>query len=176
MSKFLDPRTIEQTIAEIAEIASRERSDVVLVGGVAMELYGSDRMTKNVDFASRTMLIGVKIVKPLSFGGYAVLSPAGHPVDIIVRCDEYAALYDEAIDRATSADLPVKVATPEYLAALKMAEGRDKDEMDLRTLIRLGVLDVARTRSIVKSYLGEYAARAFDLPREEVAWQMSREK
>jgi hypothetical protein len=177
MTKFLDPRAIEETIVEIAEIAARERADVVLVGGVAMEIYGSDRMTKDVDFASLTMLEGVKIVKPLSFGGYAAKSTAtGHPVDIIVRSDEYSSLYAEAIDHAVDAGLPVRVVSPEYLAATKMAAGRDKDEMDLKTLIRLGVIDVAKTRSIVKSHLGEYAARELDSLCDEVAWHLSRGK
>jgi hypothetical protein len=176
MTKFLDPREIEKAIADIAEIARREGSEVVLVGGVAMALYGSDRMTKDVDFASRTMLVGLKVVKPLSFGGYAALSPHGHPVDIIVRHDEYTSLYDEAIDRACDVGLPVKVVSPEHLAALKLAASRDKDEMDLKSLIRLGAIDISTTRSIVKNHLGEYAARAFDSLCDEVEWLRLREK
>jgi hypothetical protein len=177
MTKFLDPSAIEQTIAEIAEIAEREHVDVVLVGGVAMEIYGSDRMTKDVDFASHTMLSGLTLVKQLSFGGYAALSPGNrHPIDIIVRNDEYSRLYADAINCSVDAGLPVKIVRPEYLAALKMAAGRDKDKMDLKTLIRLGALDMKKTRTIVKSHLGEYAARELDSLCEEMAWQISREK
>jgi len=35
---------------------------------------------------------------------------------------------------------------------------QDKDTLDLETLFRLGVLDMGKTRSIIKQYLGEYAA------------------
>lgn len=176
MTKFLDPKAMEEAISEIAEMARYEEIKVVLIGGAAMELYGSDRMTKDVDFASRENLSHLTIVKSLSFGGYAGRSRSGHPVDVIVRCDEYAPLYAEAIDCSVNAGLPVPVVGPEYLAVLKMAAGRDKDELDLRTLIRLGVLDLSRTRRIVKSHLGEYAARSLDSLCEEDEWLKSRDK
>ena len=176
MTKFLDPRAIEEAIAEIAEMSRRSQTDVVLVGGVAMEIYGSDRMTKDVDFAARAYPPDLPIVKSLSFGGFAAQTRAGHPVDVIVRSDEYAPLYAEAIDHAVDAGLPIPVVSPEYLAALKMAAGRYKDEIDLKTLIQLDVIDRPKTRAIIKSHLGEYAARSFDSLCDEVAWLKSREE
>jgi len=176
MTRFLDLKEMEEAISEISEMARGERTRIVLVGGAAMEIYGSDRMAKDVDFASRAHLSQLTIVRPLSFGGCSGRSRSGHPVNIIVRCDEYAPLYAEAIDRAVDSGLLVPVVDPDYLAALKMAAGREKDELDLRTLIRLGMIDHHKTRKIVKTHLGEYAARSLDSLREEVAWLKSREE
>jgi hypothetical protein len=176
MTKFLELREMDEAISEVAELARREQVRIALVGGAAMEIYGSDRMAKDVDFASLAHLSELTIVSPLPFGGYAGLSRSGHPVNVIVRSDEYAPLYEEAIDHAVADNLLVPVVGPEYLAALKMAAGREKDELDLRTLIRLGVLDLPKTRKIVRQHLGEYAARSLDSFCDEVAWLKSREK
>jgi hypothetical protein len=175
--KFLDPRDIERTIAEIAEISRREDIETALVGGVAMMAYGSDRLTKNVDVACRDeYLPGMKRVKDLSFGGISARSPSGVPVDIIVRSDEYRALYVEAIEGARDVGLPLPVVSPDYLAALKMAAARDKDQLDLDTLLRLAVLDANETRSIIRRHLGVYASRVWDALVAESAWRASREK
>jgi predicted nucleotidyltransferase len=174
--KFLDPREIDEAIAEVAQIALSEGVDVALIGGAAMAAYGSDRLTKDVDFASLAPLAALTTTRSLSFGGYAARTPAGHPVDVVVRSDEYQALYDEAVDASADVGLPVRVVLPEHLAALKMAAAREKDVLDLKTLVRLGVLDLPRTRSIVKKHLGEYAARELDSLVDEVAWEESRER
>ena len=121
------------------------------------------------------LLPELRAIKRLSFGGVAALSPSNHPVDIVVRDDEYAPLYRAALVSARDQGLPVAVVSPEYLAALKMAAARDKDELDLKTLLKLGVPNRRKTRAIVSQYLGEYAARAFNAICDEVDWQASRE-
>ena len=174
--KFLDPRDVEEAVSEVAELARSQDVDLALVGGVAMACYGSDRLTIDVDFAADMVPAGLPVLRTLSFGGIASRTRRDHPVDVIVRIDEYAELYAEAIGRSADVGLPVRVVTPSYLAALKMAAGRDKDELDLKTLLRLGVLDLRETRKVVKRHLGEYAARALDSLVEEVEWQKSRER
>ena len=43
---FLDPHEIEEILAEVALVASRDHNNrVVIVGGVAMMACGSDRLT-----------------------------------------------------------------------------------------------------------------------------------
>lgn len=175
--KFLNPDDIEETISEIAAIAIRNRIDTVLVGDVAMSVYGSDRLTRDVDVACRDeYLPELKQLKKLSFGGFSTKSPAGHPVDVIVRNDAYRPLYVAAIEDARDEGLPLPVVGPEYLAALKMAAARDKDKLDLETLFRLGTLDIGKTHSIIKQHLGEYAAREWDSLIAEFEWKLSREK
>lgn len=175
--RFLNPDDIQEAVREIAEIASREGIQTALVGGVAMAVYGSDRLTKDVDVACRDeYLPGLKKVKDLSFGGISALTPLGHPVDVIVREDAYRALYVAAIEDARDESLPLPVVSPEYLAALKMAAARDKDVLDVESLVCLGVLDLQRTRSIIQRYLGEYASREWDSLVAEANWKKSRER
>ena len=175
--KFLNPEDIEETISEIAEIATQAGIETVLVGGVAMSVYGSDRLTKDVDVACRDeYLPSMKMLKNLSFGGISAKSPSGHSVDIIVRNDAYRSLYIAAIENARDEGLALRVVSPEYLAALKMAASRDKDRLDLEILYHLEVLDIKKTRSIIRQYLGEYATREWDSLISEFEWKSSREK
>jgi len=172
--KFLDPAVVEATIAEVAELAARGGVDAALIGGVAMMVYGSDRLTKDVDVALDMYLSGVEQVEELTFGGEVARTPRGHTVDLVVRADEYQPLYLEAVDHAVDVGLPLKVVRPDYLLALKMAAARDKDVSDVKTLVVLGVVDVRSARKIVKEHLGEYAARELDDLVDEAHWQKSR--
>ena len=175
--KFLDPREIEETIIEVAELARRYDLEIALIGGVAMAVYGSDRLTKDVDFAScDEYLPELSPLKQLSFGGVAATTPGGHPIDLVVRDDEYKDLYTAAVEHARDESLPVKVVTPEYLAALKLAAARDKDEIDLKYLVSTTPdgIDLVLARKIIRKYLGEYAAREFDQIVSEVEWKRSR--
>lgn len=170
--KFLDPRVIDETLAEVAEIAVREHVDVAVVGGVAMMAYGSDRLTKDVDVASvDEYLPGLAEVSRLSFGGVVARTPGGRLVDLIVRDDEYRDLYCAAVDGARDEGLPLRVVAPEYLLVLKMAAARDKDVLDVRYLLGAGIVDLKAARLIVREHLGEYAARELDVVVAEVEWR-----
>ena len=178
-TKFLDPKDVEVALKEIAVKAEYSGCAVALVGGVAMSLYGSDRMTRDVDFVCSSLGREdwlAKVDRRLKFGGVAGVTASGCPVDLIFRTDDYAPLYEEALHMAMPFEaLPVKVVSPEHLAALKMAAGREKDELDLKTLIRLGVLHLETTEIILRRHLGVYAVREFKSLCDEVAWLKSRE-
>ena len=171
----MDPAAIDEAVEEVARLADRCGARVALIGGVAMEFYGSDRMTSDVDFVCSEVVHHVPIRRTLSFGGVAAVTSKGCPVDFVVRNDVYALLYAEALEKAAISDLPVKVVLPEYLAAMKMAAGRDKDEMDLKTLIRLEVVTFEGVAKIVERHLGVYAVQELKSLFDEVAWTMSRE-
>ena len=174
-AKFLDPRDIEETIVEAANAAHKGKVDAVLIGGVAMMVHGSDRLTKDVDVACYDeTLPGMMVIRPLSFGGVATMTPKGHLLDVVVRADDYRLLYVAAIDHSRDEGLALPVVTPEYLAAMKMAAGRDKDELDLKTLIKLGKLDRGLTKDIIHEHLGRYAAKAFEALCAEVDWRATR--
>jgi hypothetical protein len=147
---------------------------VLIVGGLAMQHYGSDRLTGDVDVAAGRVLAGLAPVRDLTFGGVAAVTPAGLPVDLIVRNDVYADLFDEAIFAGVRVpDLPAPVVRPEYLVAMKMVAGRGKDWLDLEALLALGVVDLARARAVVGKHLGPFAVQEFDRIVEEVAWRTS---
>jgi hypothetical protein len=174
--KYLDPKEIDETLAEVAEIVRSEGVDVAVVGGVAMMVYGSDRLTKDVDVATsdRECPSGFVEVRRLSFGGIVARTPGGRVVDLILRDDEYEDLYNAAVDASRDEGLPLPVVTPEYLLALKMAAARDKDVMDVKYLLGSGVVDLKVARGIVRDFLGEYAARELDSLSAEVEWRKGR--
>lgn len=162
MTRFLDPKDIEEALSEIADIVKQSPFFLALVGKIAMQIYGSDHMVAVIDVATRAYPPTLPIMSPLRFGGYTSKTQSGHPLNIIRRQDEYADLYYDAITTAVYTGLPVPVVLPEYLAAIQMATDQEGNAHDLKTLFRLDVIDLPKTRSIVKIHLGEYAARSFD--------------
>lgn len=173
--RFLGPDEIKDAIRASLAIATPQNIRLALIGGVAMQVYGSDRLTRDADFVASDVPVTGGKEKPLSFGGIKT-EIAGIPVDFIVRDDDYKDLYDEALNTAIkSNDEPkVLVIRPEYLAATKLAARRDKDELDVKKLIALNVLDLDKTRDIIKRHLGKFAMDEFDSLVSEVSWKLSR--
>ena len=140
-----------------------------------MQLYGSDRLTGDVDIAAVERLKALPRGKALSFGGEQTRAPNGVPVDLVLRNDDYASLYDEAIEQAARIrGVPVPVAKQEYLAAMKMVAGRSRDTADLEFLIASGAVSSSKARKIIRKHLGIYAADEFDRVAEEIKWRASR--
>lgn len=145
---------------EVAEKAQALGIDVALIGGLALQLHGSDRLTSDIDFvADKLPPEWYEITGKLPGGGDALRGPNDVPTDwIFRRTDAYQALYQEALlksvtDRKTS--LPV--ATPEYIGAMKMQAARKKDVSDLEWLISQEWFDRAKFTRIVQKHLGPYA-------------------
>lgn len=147
---------------------------IALVGGLAMNLYGSDRLTADVDIIAERRIPALIRRKPLAFGGHtSVINDV--PTDVIIRVDDYAALYEEALVQAMPrADCPIRVVTPEFLLAMKLASGRAKDEQDIAYLLTSRVVDVPKARAVIRTYLGAYAAHDFDSVVSEVEWKQTR--
>jgi hypothetical protein len=174
--KYLDASDIELAIADVARLAKNSGVRVALVGGAAMQLYGSERLTKDVDFIASGALADLAEIKPLVFGGYQTQT-SGVPVDWILRDDDYAGLYEEALNVAkVLPGSPVRVVSPEYLAAMKMAAGRRKDEDDLRALLRSDALDIEATEKVIRSWLGRYGVQSFRAFAREAKFLEEEEK
>lgn len=173
--KFLDPALLGEAVDQVGALARRERVRVVLIGGFALQLYGSDRLTGDVDFAAAQRIDALPRGEPLSFGGEQTHAPNGVPVDLVLRQDDYAGLYEEAIERATKIPgVAVPVVRPEYLAAMKMVAGRGRDEADLAFLIVSEIVNPSKARRVIRQHLGPYAAGEFDQLVDEVRWRASR--
>jgi hypothetical protein len=139
-------------------------------------MHGSPRLTGDVDFAAERPLETMPIVGHLSFGGVKTVTSENVPVDLVVRDDEYKALYEEALEDAVAhvkGHMPI--VRPEYLAAMKMASGRPGDMADLEFLIGENVVDVGLMRTIVRQHLGPYAARELDQIELIARWRKSRD-
>ena len=73
--RFLDPKQLESAAAEVGALAKQEGVRVALIGGFALQHYGSDRLTGDIDFAADSVLEGLPSGPPLSFGGVQTTSP-----------------------------------------------------------------------------------------------------
>lgn len=172
MPKFLAPEELLAGVAEVAKIADREKVRIVLIGGLAMQHYGSDRLTGDLDFAASDVLDGLPSSGSLTFGGMQSTTSNGVPVDIIVRDDDSQSLYEEVVSTAPMVRrMGVRVATPEHLVAMKLQASRTKDESDLKFLLASGVVDTKKARALIRKHLGSFAAEELDRVVDEVAWE-----
>jgi len=161
--KFYSTEMLEEAVEQIADIAADDGILVALIGGFAMQLYGSDRMTGDIDVIADDAFESLPRGTPLAIGGEQTTAPNGVPVDIVERTDEEArALYDDALGHAIEIEgIAMRVVLPEYLAVLKIEAGRRKDELDLHFLIADEVIDLEKTARIIQKHLGRYAVREF---------------
>jgi hypothetical protein len=174
-TRFLDPSEIERGLEEIAQLARAQKVRAALIGGAALQLLGSDRLTKDVDVAADELVEGIEILGPLDFGGIKGTTPSGVPVDCVVRADKYQRLYEAAIERAVHVEgVPLPVVVPEFLIAMKMVAGRLKDEVDLEFLIADSGADHDKTRAFLEEFLGPFAVDEFERLRDEIAWRRQR--
>ena len=164
--RFIDPEQINEIIRLLQEMSAEQGFVAALAGGVAMQVYGSPRLTKVVDFVLDQPLSEegqLRKIKPLGFGGGSYQAPGGGKVDLIVRNDEYSALYQDALQNIQITPQGIPIVAPEHLAAMKLAAAREKDILDLKWLIRrLGLLDIPKTRSLVYRFMGRFAQDRFD--------------
>jgi hypothetical protein len=148
----------------------------VLIGGVALGVYGIERYTKDVDFAvtvsdvaKTTPALQTRDPRPLKIGGISFSTSSGTRVDLIDRRVDFQALFQEAIQVSYQSGPLTKVGEREvlvvelaYLIALKMVADRPIDELDLQRLIAQPSLQFKKTRSIILQHLGIFAARRLD--------------
>jgi hypothetical protein len=117
---------------ELGKIAEREKIEWALVGGIAMYLYGSPRLTKDVDIIAAKIL-PIEADAPLNIGGGSYTVEVGKykvTVDWIVRSDGYAKYYRTALVESILMPNGVRLISPEWLVILKMFAGRQKDYDD----------------------------------------------
>jgi predicted nucleotidyltransferase len=174
LKKFLTGGQIEGAIDDVVRLAGPVR--IALIGGVALQLYGSDRLTKDVDFVAEDVFDLDEGTKVMSIGGVKGMTRQGIPVDILVG-GEYPSLREEALSEARSfPGISVPVATVEHIMVLKLVAGRQKDELDIETMLMLHVPDLDKTRAIIREHVGKYAVKDFDSFVDEVAWREANDK
>ncbi len=123
---------------KIGAIAAAEKIEWALIGGLAMYLYGSPRLTKDVDIiASKN--VSLEANAPLTFGGNNYTVEVGKykvAVDWIVRSDGYAKYYRAALKEAVVFPNGMRLVSPEWLVILKIFAGRQKDYDDAVFLLK----------------------------------------
>lgn len=123
---------------QFGEMATREEIEWAIAGGIAMHLYGSPRLTKDVDIIASNHL-SLTPQHSLSFGGSSYNLQVGKynvQIDWIVRSDGYRELYRNALKEAIRLPNGLRVVTPEWLAILKFNAGRQKDLDDIVFLLQ----------------------------------------
>ncbi len=173
--RLLSSAEITAGIAEVAQLAKGNR--IMLVGGVALHQYGSDRLTSDIDIVAEHSIQTFPAIKSLSFGGYTSETPSGVPVDVILRNDEYKKVFDEALLYARKLPgVPVSVVSLEYAVVMKMIAHRPKDMADLAEIFTMDALDIQKARGLVRRHLGSYAINDFDSMVREAAWRKSQDE
>jgi len=127
----IDLETGLAALRKIAKVAHKENVTWALLGGIAMQIYGGPRQTRDVDvLAAKTL--SLESERTLSFGGERYRARVGEKdvaIDWIVRSDFAKAFYRKALEDAVRvANVPI--VTPEWLVILKYMAGRFKDQED----------------------------------------------
>lgn len=170
MTKLLSYERLLETVKLIEQIDK----NAVLVGGFALCLYGSSRLTSDIDTIVDRVPDGFEDATRLSFGGVRARID-GVPVDFIERDDDAEQLYREAHARALRMPgVPLSVARPEYLLAMKMFAGRKKDEADIEWMLCKKIVDRPLAEQIVRKFLGVLAAKDLRQLFDLADWMASR--
>jgi hypothetical protein len=134
----IDTETGLAALGRLAEIAHRQGVDWAVAGGIAMHLYGSTRLTQDVDVIASGPL-PLEAEKRLGFGGnrYPVsIGKRGVPVDWTVRNDTARKFYEAALTDSYELTSGLPVITPEWLVILKYIAGRFRDQQDAAFLLK----------------------------------------
>lgn len=127
-----------EAVQQAGQLAAQEEIDWAIAGGLAMHLYGSPRMTKDVDIIASQSL-PVPSEQRLTFGGSSYTLQIGKyavPVDWIVRSAGYRKYYLAALKEALELPNGLRIVTPEWLVILKINAGRQKDLHDIVFLLK----------------------------------------
>ncbi len=145
---------------QIGDLAETEKVEWAIAGGIAMYLYGSPRLTKDVDIIASGN-VSLKEDAPLTFGGSNYTVEVGKykvAVDWIVRNDGYARYYQKALAEAVSFPNGFQLISPEWLLILKMFAGRQKDYDDAVFLLKeKGLVDRPKVKANIVGVAGEDA-------------------
>jgi len=156
---------------------------MAVAGGYAMNLFGSRRLTADLDVIADHELdpgqcvdVGLRKTGQVEFGGQKFLTKEHVPVDWIVRRDRAAELYREALEVAKRAPggLPYRVVPASYLAAMKFWANRPKDHEDVKTLMELGAINARQVGGIIRRSLGPDAALEFSSLVSELRLRIER--
>jgi hypothetical protein len=123
---------------QAGKLAAQEEIEWAVAGGLAMHLYGSPRMTKDVDIIASQHLSLIP-EHPLTFGGSCYTLQVGKyavQLDWIVRSDGYQKYYRAALREAVQLPNGLRIVTPEWLVILKFNAGRQKDLDDIVYLLQ----------------------------------------
>jgi len=138
----------DEFIKVLAAVEEHE-VDYILIGGVAVILYGMQRLTRDVDIFVKIVPenidklrkalyalfddIAIEEITPSELNEYSVIrygTPSGFYIDIMAQLGEVATYDNLEYEIIDYHGIKIKVATPETLYKLKRNTLRDKDKID----------------------------------------------
>ena len=147
-----------EAVQQVGQLAAQEKIEWAVAGGLAMHLYGSPRLTKDVDIIASNHL-SLTPQHRLNFGGSSYALQVGKytvQVDWIVRNDGYEKYYRAALKQAIDLPNGIRIVAPEWLVILKMNPGRQKDFDDIVFLLKQqNLVDRSRVKQRVVETTGE---------------------
>lgn len=186
-TSLASPAALAGAIADLHARAKAQGSLVAVIGGIAMQRYGSPRLTGDVDVIARTRL-GL-VGTPLTLGGISTSIRVSDPItpdiatDVIVPdeaealSNEDAELYREALTTAqTDRTTGFRYVRPEFLIAMKMSAMRDKDGADVEWLLAYEKVDMKLADQIVREHLGRHAGKLLQDTAQTAVWKKIRGK
>lgn len=157
---MIDTATGLEALERVAAIAASNNVAYALVGGIAMHLYGSPRLTKDVNVIASALLPRAA-ERRLGFGGARYQVKVGKrvvPIDWIVRNDTARKFYEAALADAYQSESGLPIVTPEWMIILKYIAGRFKDQQDAVYLLKQkGLVD----RRVIRRKIIAVAGREF---------------
>lgn len=156
----IDPQLALAVAKKVAAAAVAEGKRAAIAGGLAMQLYGFTRATKDIDVVASDT-IGFTAEQQLEFGGQIYKVRIGDKeieVDWIVRADDKRMVYEAALADAEMTEHGFPIITPEWMVILKYLAGRGKDYIDLMWLLQQpGLVSRERIISMIESLMGPMA-------------------
>lgn len=157
---MIDTETGLAALRKVMGVIESNDIDWALVGGIAMHLYGSPRLTKDVDVIASAIL-PLDAERSLNFGGERYQVKVGKifvPLDWIVRKDTARKFYESALKEAYKLPSGLPIVTPEWLVILKYIAGCFKDQQDAVYLLKQkGLVD----RRAIRRKIIQVAGREF---------------
>lgn len=142
----------------IGQLAAQEEIEWAVAGGIAMHLYGSPRLTKDLDIiASRELSLTPQ--HRLTIGGSSYTLQVGKynvQIDWIVRSDGHCEFYRRALQEAIRLPNGLRVITAEWLMILKYNAGRQRNLDDIVFLLKQKrLVDRPKVKQKVVETVGE---------------------
>lgn len=153
----MNDNTLIKSLKELSSFLEDQGIEYMLVGGLAVGIWGEPRATVDIDFLVAFGLddfdtLKYKLIessrfvfihdKPMVFGKITFLratikSNTDISVDFLFADDDFK---NEALKRREAvqiADFSVNIITPEDLIILKLLSGREQDRLDAEKIIKI---------------------------------------
>lgn len=160
LADLIDGETAIKAIEIVGAMADQNGISWAVCGGIAMAVYGSPRLTKDVDIIGSKRLPIKEILGYLKQGGehFTVETEKRTvPIDWILRNDDAKKLFEKALSEAVWID-DLPVVTPEYLVIMKFIAGRFKDQEDAVFLLsQPDLVNREKVKNIIIEVFGQGA-------------------